>query len=148
MNKQEAIQLLEEMGLDAKERCPYCNEILINKIKKTKNIVGSSMAYRCSHCGQIFRLITCSRCNLRKYAYYLNLCKMCFSRSKLQTLVQKKEKIERDYKKIILIKSRKKPDIKFTITNDMFRKIKLECLKLKITPAYFVYKTIEEKLES
>lgn len=123
MNKQEAIQLLEEMGLDASSRCPSCNEILVQKLKKTKNINGIQTIYKCSSCGQTFRLINCRTCRKKSYNYALNMCYGCFKKSKLSDLTRLKEQLDRDYKKLVLIKSRKKPDIMITISKELYNKL-------------------------
>lgn len=146
MNKQEAIQLLEEMGIDEAYRCPSCNEILIHKIKKVLHKDGKQTLYRCTHCGMAFRIIICRICHKKRSSYALGICMNCFKKSKLSRLTQEKEQIERNYNKFMLITCRSKPDIKFSVKKFLYNKIKLFCIENNITKAEFVRKAIDEKL--
>lgn len=144
MNQQESIQILEEMGLDKEYRCPSCNEILIHKIKKTLSKDGKVTIYKCTHCNLTFRIMICRICKKTRYSHTLNICTECFKKIRLPILSSIQEKILKDYKKLILVKCRKKPDIKFTITKQMYNKIVLQAIDRKCTKADIVFDAIKK----
>lgn len=146
MNKQEAIQLLEEMGIDKRERCPYCDEILINRLRKIKSPDGKHIIYKCTHCGLTFKLMYCKVCNKKRLHHPLNICKECFKKKRLTDLTKIKDKVTKDYKKIMLIRCRKKPDIKFSITRTEYNKIKLKCIDSGMTLSEYVYRLLKKDI--
>lgn len=144
MNHQESIQLLEEMGLDRNSRCPSCNEILIKKIKKVKTRDGNQTVYKCSHCNQYFRIMICNICHKLKYSYKLNICYDCFKKAKLPQLITIQERLSKDYKKIMLLTARKKPDIIVSIPKNIYNKIALKAIDLKISKSELCLKAINK----
>lgn len=146
MDKQEAIDILEQMGLGKDYRCPSCNEILINKLRRKKTRDGKITYYSCSSCNQPFRMIRCKICKKNTYAHLLNVCIACFKEAKLTRLAAIKSQIDRDYKKLILVKSRRKPDISFSITKYKYNKIVLKAIDEKCSKADLIKRMIDKSL--
>lgn len=115
MQYQEAIQLLEEMNLPESYKCPNCNEVLIRKIRQIKGTI-----FICDSCKFYFKVITCKICKKKKYSHKLGVCYDCFTKSEIWKLQQIKEN---QFGKLILISSRKKPDLAFAIDSKLWNKL-------------------------
>lgn len=143
-NLQESIQLLEEMGLNSNYRCRYCNEILIVRMFKRKAKFGLIESFRCTTCKFTFKLQNCKICKEKKYSHHIGVCENCFNSSDLRRLEGIMDEQTKKFKKIVLVNSRRKPDIAVQITKSTYNKIVQMALEQKVSRNDIVKKAIEK----
>lgn len=145
MNPQESLQLLEEMGLPESYKCPSCNEIIIKKLKRFMSRDGIVNCFICSNCTFYFSIVKCKICGDQKYNHKANICYDCFTKSGTEQLQLIKD-ANKQFQKLLIITSRGKPDLAFSISGNLYNKINQLAKRLDISRKEFIVSSIQHKI--
>lgn len=143
MQPQESVQLLEEMGLPESYKCPNCSEIILHKVKHINNITS----FRCTGCQFTFKIVNCRICRNKKHNYQLGICYQCFQKAGLDVLESIKD-LNRSFQKLIIITSRGKPDLAFSMPSKLYDKIGAFALSKGISRKTLITESVSRYIRS